>query len=495
MAGGPVPWAAMLQRLFKQVQPVTLALIWLPTVAVTIAVGVGLIGRGHGGGLAITLAGVSSLLASWGYLAFVRRRRSESSREIRKGLRAAWDALDRKPPRSNPEDASSVQEDWEPGDPALKWVSELAPAARESLSERQMEIDNLRAVLDAVESALLVTDASGAVIRANTAGVRFFQNRSRLIGARIEELFTQAEVLGLHAAATTGRNGTSQIRIPRPEGVRICQVMAYRVAWSTLKGTDTAVVMVIRDVTELAIAAQLKTDFVANASHELRTPLSSIRGAVETIRDGAKDEPAMLDRLTQMIAQNVTRLEELVRDMLDLSRLETPEAPVSMDVIRLPELVEQLGDQFAEVCEERGIRIEHQIAPEASVVRSDPRLLQLILKNLVDNATKFAYTGTAIRVTAEPAQVSGRPGVRFRVIDQGMGIPIGQQQRIFERFYQVDLSRAGGGARRGTGLGLAIVKHAVKNLGGSIRVESVWKQGTTMIVDLPAAIPDSTPDA
>ncbi len=483
----PLPWAPMLSRLFKQVQPLTLALIWLPTVVIALSVGVGLLGRG---GLAITLAGGASLLASWAYLSFGQRRRSEASREIRKGLRAAWDAIDKRPPRINKEDASSVQEDWEPGDPALKWVSELAPAAREALNERGLEIENLRAVLDAVESAVLVTDVNGALIRANVAGMRFFQNRTRLLGATIEELFTQAEVLNLHAAATAGRNGSSQIRIPRPEGVRICQVMAYRVAWSTIQGPSTAVVMVVRDVTELAMAAQLKTDFVANASHELRTPLSSIRGAVETIRDGAKDEPAMLDRLTQMIAQNVTRLEELVRDMLDLSRLETPDAPVSIEPVDVAGLAEQLAEQFAQVCEERDIRIEHEVAPDAAVVRSDPRLLQLVLKNLVDNATKFAYPGTAIRITAERATNLGRAAVRLRVADQGMGIPIGQQQRIFERFYQVDASRSGVATRRGTGLGLAIVKHAVKNLGGTIRVESVWKQGTTMIVELPNAIVD-----
>lgn len=488
----------MFSRLFKQVQPLTLALIWLPTAVITLAVGFGLVGRG---GLAITLSGGASLAASWVYLTFGQRRRSEASREIRKGLRAAWDALDKKPPRGDPEDAASVQEDWEPGDPALKWVSELAPAARDALNERGLEIENLRAVLDAVESAVLVTDANGALIRANSAGLKFFQNRSRLIGATIEELFTQAEVLNLHAAATAGRNSSSQIRIPRPEGVRICQVMAYRVAWNSASGSapeiaggSSAVVMVVRDVTELAMAVQLKTDFVANASHELRTPLSSIRGAVETIRDGAKDEPAMLDRLTQMIAQNVTRLEELVRDMLDLSRLETPDAPLALDVIDVTDLAEQLAEQFATVCEERDIRIEHEIAEDAAVVRSDPRLLQLVLKNLVDNATKFAYPGTAIRIIAERATSLGRAAVRFRVVDQGMGIPIGHQQRIFERFYQVDPSRSGVAARRGTGLGLAISKHAVKNLGGTIRVESVWKQGTSMIVELPNAIVDEAND-
>ena len=108
-----------------------------------------------------------------------------------------------------------------------------------------------------------------------------------------------------------------------------------------------------------------------------------------------------------------------------------------------------------------------------------------MLKNLIDNAIKFAFPRTPVRTEAR------RVGdlVRFRVTDQGAGIPINQQHRVFERFFQVDPARTGFQHRRGTGLGLAIVKHAVKALGGAISVESVWKQGTTMTVDLPASGP------
>jgi signal transduction histidine kinase len=109
-----------------------------------------------------------------------------------------------------------------------------------------------------------------------------------------------------------------------------------------------------------------------------------------------------------------------------------------------------------------------------------------VVRNLIDNATKFAYERTAVVVSVERL---GPAGIRIRVSDQGVGIPLGQQQRIFERFYQVDPSRAGFAVRRGTGLGLAIVKHAVKLLGGNIGVESVWKQGTTMTVELQNCLP------
>jgi signal transduction histidine kinase len=239
--------------------------------------------------------------------------------------------------------------------------------------------------------------------------------------------------------------------------------------------------MTLRDVTELAQAIYLKTDFVANASHELRTPLSSIRAATETLADGAWEDAPMRERLTSVIAGNVQRLEEMVRDLLDLSRLDSPDAPVAREEVSLVELAEAMRETFTGVCAERKLTLETRLGAGLDVIVSDRKLLTTIVRNLIDNATKFAYEQTTVNVTIERAGSV----VRISVSDQGVGIPLGHQQRIFERFYQVDPSRAGFAVRRGTGLGLAIVKHAVKALGGTIGVESVWKQGTTMTVEVP----------
>jgi two-component system phosphate regulon sensor histidine kinase PhoR len=133
--------------------------------------------------------------------------------------------------------------------------------------------------------------------------------------------------------------------------------------------------------------------------------------------------------------------------------------------------------------------------PKAIALHTDRKLLMLILRNLVDNATKFANEHTSVRVIAQVLPPAGntlrgppRGTLRIKVVDTGLGIPIEHQQRIFERFYQVESSRTGLTARRGTGLGLAIVKHAVKDLGGTIKIESVWKQGTTMSVEVPGCV-------
>lgn len=370
-------------------------------------------------------------------------------------------------------------------------VDDLVALVRDRLGASVVSASNLRAVIDADQNPVLATDSAGEVVIWNRAAAEFFDKAaSTLQGRIIDELFTQSEVLGLHAAAVAGHARSGQVRIARSGVTRIYEVVAAPAALelaglatrSRTTFAEPGVVLTLRDVTELSRAVQLKTDFVANASHELRTPLSSIKAAAETLGD-LVDGPPMASRLVQMISANTIRLEELTRDLLDLSRLETPEATVELSPTRVGELFDSLAPVFEQACKERNLRLVFEAAPDMREIESDPRLLSLILKNLIENSTKFAYEGTSIRVVASP--LPGRGGARLQVIDQGVGIPLSAQARVFERFYQVDLSRTGGATRRGTGLGLAIVKHAAKALGGSVSVQSVWKEGTTMTVDLP----------
>jgi two-component system, OmpR family, phosphate regulon sensor histidine kinase PhoR len=191
-----------------------------------------------------------------------------------------------------------------------------------------------------------------------------------------------------------------------------------------------------------------------------------------------------------MLSGNVARLEEMVRDLLDLSRLESPEAALRIEPAPGSELARGLSEDFSNACRQRSLTLVFDLDPALERVRTDRKLLGLILSNLIDNATKFAFEGTEIRVVGRPLapQNGGLAGVRLEVIDRGVGIPLNQQSRVFERYYQVDQARDGGRIRRGTGLGLAIVKHAVRRLGGTIRVNSVWQQGTTMVVELPGCL-------
>ncbi len=378
-------------------------------------------------------------------------------------------------------------------------------AAREADHRRR-----LLALLDAVDAPVVATDDRGDVTLCNRAAEALVGTRAdTLLGRPVDEAFTQADLLRLHASARAGRPGQERVRIARADGVAVFEASAVPVpAPADARGGAPQavfpVVITLRDVTELSRAVQVKSDFVANASHELRTPIAALRIAVETLQSEAPEDSAMRDRLLSVIESNTTRLEEMVRDLLDLSRLESPDVPVRVGPVPASELREALSPLFEPVCRERSLSLVFDFAPELEGMRTDRDLLSLILKNLIENATKFAYEHTDVRVVGRAAGGAspdgGRGGgggcggsngraVRFDVIDQGIGIPLSQQQRIFERYYQVDPSRTGMSPGRGSGLGLAIVKHAVRNLGGAVRVHSVWKQGTTMTVELPGVLP------
>ncbi len=405
-----------------------------------------------------------------------------------------------------------------PEDPAtphdLAWLGARIDARREAVDAQltwYMEARAaLRAIIDGIDAPVFATDERGHIRLCNREGDRLFRRRTgRLAGLELEELFTQSALLDLHAQAQAGVAGREQIRIPIEGRPRVFEVSAVPVrtdiAHLPARAAQRAgVVLTLRDVTELAQAVQLKTDFVANASHELRTPMASIRAAVETMRGPAMADEKMRERLVKMIESGIVRLEEMVSDLLDLSSLESAENEPRTRSLDLDDLAQALESIFSGICAERRLSLIFDFSPRLRRLRTDPRLFQLILRNLIDNATKFAFEGTSIRIVGRVIGAEGAappslrsqvraadpslPGVRLSVIDQGQGIPLKHQERIFERFYQVDESRTRTGTRRGTGLGLAIVKHAVRQLGGEVRVESVWQQGTTMTVTLPNCV-------
>jgi two-component system phosphate regulon sensor histidine kinase PhoR len=379
-------------------------------------------------------------------------------------------------------------------------------SVRERQSTRLKELAknsrNLAALIDALDEPLLATDDHQAVLLCNTSAERLFDARpGGLVGRPVATLFTQPEVLEMHSAARNGETRRLRVRMTTAYGARTFHVSATPVPVAWGRGVFGAVLF-LRDVTELEQAVAVKTDFVANASHELRTPVTAIRMAAETIADGNADEPAMLRKIALKIQANAERLEEMIRDLLDLSRLESPDVQVQSEPVDLGALCETLGGMFADACRTRRLSIAFAIEPELASprqVRTDPKLLTVILRNLIENATKFAYEGTQVRVEAalrsgsveSPVAGARRATVRFSVRDEGLGVPLQLQERVFERYFQVDQARSGQvglGAQRGSGLGLAIVKHAVKALGGDVGLESVWKEGTLVWFEVPVLI-------
>ncbi len=430
------------------------------------------------GGVVFSLLGALTVTCTYLLLVALRSDEEEDAGVRVSWARSFWERTSKDPmPQRGDDEADSEY---------AARVFALAHAAAGDGLEETHESEDFRQALDGMDLPVLAFDEQGMAILANRAAAEFFSISEQEIRKRaVEELVPQREAFELVQAAIRGVPGKRSVRA----GQRILEVVAAPVRGpQEQRDAHFAAVVTLRDVTEMAQAAQLKTDFVASASHEIRTPLASIKAAAETLKDGAAEMPALRDRFLLMILNNTERLEELTRDLMDLSRLETPEVEVERHDISIVDEIESLRGMIAPVLAQRNLKLAVDFGGVVKV-HTDPKLLRLVIQNLVDNATKFGNEGTEIVVVFNTLAAAGtRPGLRFTVTDSGVGIPIAAQARIFERFYQVDMSRSGKQQRRGTGLGLAIVKHALKSLGGTIAVESVWQQGTTMTVELPDAV-------
>jgi len=229
---------------------------------------------------------------------------------------------------------------------------------------------------------------------------------------------------------------------------------------------------------------EMRRDFVANVSHELKTPLSAIRGFAETLRDGALDERPAAHRFTERILDQCRRLQNLLSDLLTLSRLEASDRKLEPEPVDLALLTRRAVETVDEAASSRGVTVSLQ-KPKRSLpqVPGDRESIERLILNLLENAVKYNRKGgrvdIALGVDAEANEAL------IEISDTGIGIPADDLPRIFERFYRVDKGRSR--AEGGTGLGLAIVKHIVQSHGGRLDVDSELEVGTTFRVHLPLA--------
>jgi signal transduction histidine kinase len=232
----------------------------------------------------------------------------------------------------------------------------------------------------------------------------------------------------------------------------------------------------------LQAARQIQTDFVANVSHELRTPLTSVKGLVETLRDGAVDDPEVRDRFLQTVEDETDRLIRLVNDLLTLSRADSEALNLQRRPFDLAQLVQATADRLSPQAGARKPSFQVEAQSRVTPVLADPDRVEQVLVNLLDNALKYSPPGgtVTVRVDAGPDDT-----VRVRVQDQGIGIPADDLSRIGERFYRADRARSR--AEGGSGLGLAIAQALVQAHGGRLWLESEEGGGTTAIFTLPAA--------
>jgi two-component system phosphate regulon sensor histidine kinase PhoR len=239
------------------------------------------------------------------------------------------------------------------------------------------------------------------------------------------------------------------------------------------------VLVLLRDVSENRRTEAMRRDFVANASHELRTPVAAIRGAAETLLNGALNDPEAGRRFADMVVRQAERLQRLTKDLLDLSRIESGQWAMDLTRVELAPVAQTVLDLHADRAAEKALRLT-RVVPEGMAVRADARALEQVLVNLVDNAVKYTQQSGSVTLGAERRD----DRVVLSVSDDGPGIERHHLPRLFERFYRVDPGRSR--EQGGTGLGLAIVKHLVQAQGGEVGVVS-GAEGTRFWLTLPAA--------
>ena len=329
-----------------------------------------------------------------------------------------------------------------------------------------------RALVERLPDPLMKLDAAGNLVWRNAGALNAFGMETSAL------LRHPALRAALAEAARAGQPGRATIvmAVPVPRDLDI-----------TVIPVAGPVYVLVTDRTRERSLEKMRADFVANSSHELRTPLSSLIGFIETLRGPAADDPGTQQRFLAIMAEQATRMQRLIDDLLSLSRIEISEHQPPDELLHLKPLLERILAGLEPMLTANANRIEVLLPTGLPMIPADPDQLTQLFTNLLDNAIKYGKKGGCVRLIAARAGADARfeaNGVLVSVSDDGPGIAREHIPRLTERFYRVDRGRSR--AVGGTGLGLAIVKHVVNRHRGRLVIESAEGKGTTFTVWLPA---------
>ncbi|HVU28409.1 MAG TPA: ATP-binding protein [Verrucomicrobiae bacterium] len=323
---------------------------------------------------------------------------------------------------------------------------------------------------------LLLLDRSRKIYLANRAFKNLFSLKTELRGKTVMEALRVHELDELvNRVEAEGQVLDYELKLP-DLSERWLHVNAAAISNSA--GEREGTILVFHDLTRLKQLERTREEFVANVSHELRTPLSLIKGYVETLLDGARNEPEIAERFLKIVERNAQRLDLLIQDLLTISALESGRTKLNLQPVELRLLVEKIFSDLKPPADNKSIELKNEL-PELTAT-GDVNRLEQVLANLVDNAIKYGRAHGSVVVGGKKL-ADGK--IEIFVRDDGPGIPTESLDRVFERFYRVDKARSR--EQGGTGLGLSIVKHIVQAHGGDVRAESEPGKGATFCFTLP----------
>jgi len=354
-------------------------------------------------------------------------------------------------------------------------LNRMADSFTQLLAKARSDQAKLETILAGMSEGIIVIDSRRYLSFANDAAARLLHlDEKTLTGRPVWEVLREQSLLAALDAAPPQRR---RLHLGPIDGRQI----ELTVCPLTGEGSGAGFILVLHDITETVRYQELRKEFVANVSHELRTPLTVIRGFIEMLRDGAIDDAKRRENYLCTIDRNAQQLANLVNDLLELSRLESQPGLGKQAPISLAPLVQRVADFMRPAAEKRAHRLTLELLPLSPSIMGRADYIERAVINLLDNAIKYTPEGGSItvRVSATDKQA------QIDVADNGVGISLEDQSRIFERFYRVERSRSRD--MGGTGLGLAIVKHIATAHGGSVSVQSEPGKGSTFRLHLPLA--------
>ena len=356
-------------------------------------------------------------------------------------------------------------------------------AEMEELKRRQQQTmtdakAQQQVLFNSMLEGLLLLDRNRRIYLANRAFKELFDLKTELRGKTIMEALRLHELATLvERVESDGQVFDYELKVPELSE-RWLQVNAAAISNSAGKREGT--ILVFHDLTRLKQLEHTREEFVANVSHELRTPLSLIKGYVETLLDGARNDPVVTERFLKIIERNASRLDLLIQDLLAISELESGRITLDLQPVPLRPLAEKVLTDLKTRTDAKGVKFVNTL-PELTATADADRLEQ-VFANLVDNAIKYGRAQGTVTVSG---QKTGGDQIEIFVQDDGPGIPPESLDRVFERFYRVDKARSR--EQGGTGLGLSIVKHIVQSHGGKVWVKSELGKGAAFFFTLPKA--------
>jgi len=358
----------------------------------------------------------------------------------------------------------------EVGDLAYSF-NRMSEELQRQMGDLAREVSEKEALLSSMIEGVLAIDRDEHVILINQAAQRMLElGPDDALGKFHWEVIRNAEINNLFKEVLKTKEQKEVKLQIGPLDERAFMVYAAPIrAWG---GNILGVVAVFHDVTEIRRLEKVRMEFVANVSHELRTPLTSIKGFVETLKRGAIDERENAVNFLDIIERHTDRLNQLITDLLDLSRVETGKKKMDFQPIKVEELINRAVSHFMEISNKNRPKIKYNIPSDLPMVLADEEGIETVLKNLLDNAVKYTPKRGEINITSTDKD----DYIEIAVVDNGIGIPSRDLPRIFERFYCVDKARSR--ELGGTGLGLSIVKHIIEAHGGTVGVESEVGEGS-----------------